>query len=172
MATSLSALGIVHTTLSLLPVIAGAYAFHRHGRIDPDRASGRCYQYGLLASVITAFGLISSGDFSAGHVLGLIALAAVAVGRSALQLQRLGNAREYLQVSAMSFSYLVLMVPGINETLSRLPVGNPIGNGPESPQVKVALLIAVLIFLGGLAYQLLHLRRQRTHLYPAAPMRG
>ncbi|WP_275545088.1 MULTISPECIES: hypothetical protein [unclassified Pseudomonas] len=168
MATSLSALGIIHTTLSLLPVIAGAYAFRQYGRIIPDVASGRCYQFGLFASVVTSFGLSSTGGFTTGHALGLIALAAIAVGRSAQHMWRLGKAREYLQVSAMSLSYLVLMIPGLNESLSRLPVGNPIGNGPESPQVKVAVLIAVLIFLIGLSYQLLRLRGQQAHLPQAA----
>ncbi|MGG2398029.1 hypothetical protein ACJRW5_13930 [Pseudomonas sp. SH1-B] len=169
MATSLSALGIIHSTLSLLPVIAGAYAFRQYGRIIPDLASGRCYQYGLLASVLTSFGLSSTGGFTTGHALGLIALAAIAVGRSAPRLRRLGKAREYLQVSAMSFSYLVLMIPGLNETLSRLPVGNPIGNGPESPQVKAAVFIAGVIFVVGLSYQLLRLRGQRAHLQHATP---
>ncbi len=164
MATSLSTLGIIHTTLSLLPVISGACAFYRHGRIDPASAVGRWYQVGLLASVITAFGLSSTGGFTTGHALGLVALAALAVAHGSAHVRRLGAGREYLQVGAMTFSYLVLMIPGLNETLSRLPVANPIGNGPDSPEVKAALLVAFLVFLAGLSYQLLQLRRRHAHL--------
>lgn len=125
---------------------------------------GRWYQYGLLASVISAFGLSSTGGFNSGHALGILALVAVLAGRIALRLHSLGRAGEYLHVISMTFSYLILMIPGINETLSRLPVSNPIGHGPDSPEVKAAVLGALLAFLVGLSYQLLRLRAQRARL--------
>lgn len=157
MASSLSALGIIHTTLSMVPLIIGAYAFFRYGRINPHKKVGRWYQYGMLVSVVTSFGLTSTAGLNSGHALGLIALAAIFLGRNAIRLRPLGMFRKYLQVSSMTLSYLILMIPGINETLSRLPVGNPIGNGPDSPEVKAAILAAFLIFLFGLSYQLLRL---------------
>lgn len=169
MANSMSALGIIHTMLSMVPVIIGAYAFFRYGRIDPDKQVGRWYQYGMLASVVTAFGLSSTGGLNSGHALGLIALAAILMGRSALRLRPLGKVREYLQVTSMTFSYLILMIPGLNETISRLPVGNPIGHGPDSPEVKAALLGALLIFLLGLSYQLLRLHARHSRLQSSYP---
>ncbi|WP_242487928.1 hypothetical protein [Pseudomonas sp. TH31] len=168
----MSALGILHTTLSMVPFIAGAYGFFRHGRIDPASQIGRWYQYSMLASVITAFGLSSTGGFNSGHALGILALTAIFLGRNALHLRPLGRAREYLQVSSMTFSYLVLMIPGLNETLSRLPVGNPIGHGPDSPQVKAALLVALLVFLLGLSYQLLRLRARLALLQSSYQTHG
>jgi hypothetical protein len=60
----------------------------------------------------------------------------------------------------MSFSFMLLLVPGTNETLSRLPVGHPIGHGPDSPPVKLALACVFALFLIGTAYQLLQLRRR------------
>ncbi|MBM7060757.1 hypothetical protein JQX08_08545 [Pseudomonas sp. UL073] len=165
----MSALGILHTALSLLPVIVGAYGFCRDGRIAPALRLGNWYLYGMLASVVTSFGLSSSGGFNVGHALGLVALAAILVGRYADQMTWLGNGRPYLEVASMTFSYFVLMIPGLNETLSRVPPGDPIGHGPDSPAVQTALLIAVAIFLIGLTYQMLKLRSRR--LAAASPAR-
>ncbi|GLK88996.1 hypothetical protein [Pseudomonas turukhanskensis] len=166
MASSLSFLGTIHTAISVVPVVAGAYGFVRAGRIEPHSRIGDWYLYGMLGSVFSAFGLSSTGGFNSGHALGIIALAAIFFGRHVMAVQRLGNARDYLQTASMTFSYLVLMIPGLNESLSRLPVGNPIGHGPDSPEVKLAIGIAFGIFVLGLAYQLLRLRGQRAGALP------
>lgn len=157
----MSALGIFHTLVSLLPVVVGAYGFFRDGRIAPALRLGNWYLGGMLASVLTSFGLSSSGGINAGHVLGVIALAAIIVARYAERLHWLGNGRPYLEVAAMTFSYFILMIPGLNETLSRVPPGNPVGQGPGSPAVQMALLAALVIFVLGLAYQMVRLRQRR-----------
>lgn len=72
----------------------------------------------------------------------------------------LGRKAAYIQVGLMSFSFMLLMIPGTNETLSRLPVGNPIGNGPGSAPVQLALAGMFVLFLCGTGYQLLQLRRR------------
>lgn len=167
MATPLSTLGIVHTALSLIPLLAGLYAFLRLGRIPARGVLGNVYGYGMLGSVVSAFGLSSTGGFNSGHGIGLLALAVILLGRKAAQLQRLGNLRAYLQTACMSFSFLLLMIPGLNETLSRLPPSAPIGNGPESPEVKLAILVALCLFLIGLGYQCLRLRARQPGLTPA-----
>ncbi|HSX72344.1 MAG TPA: hypothetical protein VLF16_15535 [Pseudomonas sp.] len=164
MATPLSTLGIVHTAISLAPVLIGLYAFLRLGRIPPRGALGEAYWYGMLGSVVSAFGLSSTGGFNSGHAIGLLALAVILLGRQSLQLQRLGQLRPYLETACMSFSFLLLMIPGLNESLSRLPPSAPIGNGPDSPEVKLALLVALLLFLVGLGYQCQRLRARHAGL--------
>jgi hypothetical protein len=165
MANPLSTLGIVHTALSLVPVLAGLYAFARHGRIPPHGALGNSYWYGMLGSVLTSFGLSSTGGFNSGHAIGILAVAVILLARQAMRLQRLGNGRAYLETACMSFSFLLLMIPGLNESLSRLPPSAPIGNGPDSPEVKLAILAALLLFLVGLGYQCLRAR----HAEPGQP---
>lgn len=156
----MSAFGAFHTVLSLIPVVAGLAAFKRYGKIDPGTKVGKVYWAGMAASVLTAFGLSSTGGFNPGHALGLIALAVMLAGTVAPRLAFLGRAGAYLQVALMSFSFMLLMIPGTNETLSRLPVGHPIGNGPESAPVQMALAGMFVLFLLGTGYQLLQLRRQ------------
>lgn len=157
----LSTLGIVHTAISLVPLVAGLYAFARHRRIAPETRSGRVYVAGLLLSVLTTFGLSSTGGFNAGHALGIVALLAMGGALLAPRLTVLGHARPYLATLGLSFTFFLLLVPGINETLTRLPAAHPLASGPESPLVKTALLGWVAIFGAGAALQALALRASR-----------
>lgn len=155
---SLSNVGAVHTVLSFVPIIAGLLAFRRYGRIDPSNGLGKVYWAGMVASVVTAFGLSSTGGFNPGHALGLLTLVVMAVATIAPRIAFLGRAAAYLQMGLMSFSFMLLLVPGTNETLSRLPVGHPIGHGPDSPPVKLALACVFGLFLLGTGYQMLQMR--------------
>ncbi len=161
MSHTMSAFGAFHTVLSLIPVGAGLVAFQRYGKIDPGTGVGKVYWIGMAASVLTAFGLSSTGGFNPGHALGLITLTVMLIATVAPRIAFLGRAAAYLQVALMSFSFMLLMIPGTNETLSRLPVAHPIGNGPESAPVQMALAGMFALFLLGTGYQLMQLRRQR-----------
>ena len=159
MSHPISAVGAIHTIVSLIPLAAGLIALKRYGSIDPRTRPGKLYWAGMLLSVITAFALSSTGGFNPGHALGLLALIVMLAATLAPRIALLGRAARYIQVSLMSFSFLLLMIPGTNETLSRLPVGNPIGNGPESAPVRLALAVMFVLFLLGTAYQWVQLRR-------------
>lgn len=157
----ISTLGAFHTALSLIPVAAGALAFARHGRIDPASGAGKAYLAGMALSILTSFGLSSTGHFNAGHALGLIALFVMAAGVLAPRIRLLGRSAVYLQTLALSFSFMLLLVPGTNETLSRLPVGHPLASGIDSPIVKSALTVLFGLFLLGTAYQMFKLAAER-----------
>ena len=157
----LSTLGIAHTAISLIPLVAGVYAFVRFRAIEPATRSGRLYLAGLALSVLTSFGLSSTGGFNPGHALGILALLAVGGALVAPRLGSLGRARPYLAMLGLSFSFFLLLVPGINETLSRLPPAHPLASGPDSPLVKGVLLGWVVLFVAGGLLQALALRARR-----------
>ncbi|MDZ7864761.1 hypothetical protein [Acidovorax sp.] len=161
MPNPLSLLGIAHTAVSLVPLGAALYSFARFGGIDPGNRSGRVYLVGLVLSVLTAFGLSSTGGFNAGHALGILALLAVFSAWLAPKLPFLGRASAYLATLGWSFSVFLLLVPGINETLTRLPPAQPLASGPDSPLVRGALLAWLGIFAIGYAAQALMLRARR-----------
>lgn len=161
MPNPLSTLGIVHTAVSLVPFAAGLYAFARHRAIEPRTTAGRIYLAGLVLSVLTAFGLSSTGGFNAGHAIGILALLAVGGALLVPRLDFLGRARPYLATLGLSFSFFLLLVPAINETLTRLPAGQPLASGPQSPVVKTVLLAWLGLFVGGYALQALALRSRR-----------
>ncbi|MGM9480605.1 hypothetical protein ACS5PN_05360 [Roseateles sp. NT4] len=158
----LSTLGIAHTVISLVPLAAGLCAFAQSRAIQPGTTAGRIYLGGLLLSVLTAFGLSSTGGFNPGHALGILALLAVSGALLAPRLSFLGRARPYLATLGFSFSFFLLLVPGINETLTRLPAAHPLATGPDSPLVKTALLAWLGLFIAGYTLQALALRKQRT----------
>lgn len=158
MANPMSTLGIIHTVLSLPPIVFGVWGFLRDGRIDPGTRVGRLYLLGMVASILTSFGLSSTGGFNPGHGLGLLALVLMAVGVVASRVGGFGRATPYVETLTLSASFMVLLVPGINETLTRLPAGQPIASSPESPPVQTALLVLVAFFFLGATYQVLKLR--------------
>jgi hypothetical protein len=149
----ISTLGAIHTVISLVPVAAGAHNLIRDRRIDPATGFGKLYLVSLTLSVLTAFGLSSTGGVNAGHILGVVALLAAFSGVLALRLGFLGRLGPYLSAFGLSFSFLLLLVPGTNETLSRLPPSHPLANGPQSPLVQGALLVWLLLFIAGFVAQ-------------------
>lgn len=155
----LSSLGVAHTLISLVPLAAGLVAFAHRRRIDPAARSGQVYLAGLALSVFTSFGLSSVAGVNPGHVLGVLALLAAFGGAwLAPRLGVLGRLKPYAQAFGLSFSFFLLLVPGINETLTRLPVAHPLATGPEDPVVKTALLGWLLVFLIGFTLQSLAIR--------------
>ncbi|OCP07139.1 MULTISPECIES: hypothetical protein [unclassified Ensifer] len=160
MANPLSTLGIIHTAVSLAPVVAGLYGFARYGAIAPATRSGKIYLATLVLAVLTSAGLSSTGGFNEGHALGIVTLLVIAGSLAATRLNVFGRLKPYLTTLGFSFTYFLLMVPGINETLSRLPVSQPLASGPESPIVQTTLLVWLVIFLSGVSVQtyLIHKR--------------
>lgn len=163
MASSLSLLGVVHTTISLVPVVAGIFSFVRYRSIEPSTLAGRVYLLGLAFSVLTAFGLSTTGGFNPGHAVGIVALFAAFGSLLIPRLTFVGRLRPYLATFARSFSFFLLLVPGIAETLTRVPVAHPFAEGPESPLVRSILLSWVVIFIVGITLQAWMIRsRQGT----------
>lgn len=157
----ISALGSLHTIVSVIPVIAGFYSFARYRKINSATQSGKVYLGGLLLSVFTSFGLSSTGGFNVGHALGILALLAIFGALFVSRISVLGHARPYLSQFGFTFSFFLLLVPGINETLTRLPVAHPLADGPESPIVRGTLAAWLGIFVLGSALQFWWIRLQR-----------
>lgn len=59
MANPMSTLGIIHTAISVIPVVAGLYSFSKYGAIVPKSDAGRIYLVTIALSVVT------SSDFRA-----------------------------------------------------------------------------------------------------------
>ncbi|MCA7085986.1 hypothetical protein K7G19_20570 [Cupriavidus sp. DB3] len=159
----ISALGSGHTLISIVPVIAGLYSFARHFRIDSATHAGKTYLVGLVLSVLTSFGLSSTGGFNAGHALGILALLAIFGALLLPRIPVLTRAQPYLSQFGLTFSFFLLLVPGINETLTRLPAAHPLADGPQSPVVRGALAAWLIVFVIGSVLQAWWMRSQRRH---------
>ncbi|WP_313455731.1 hypothetical protein [Stenotrophomonas sp.] len=153
MSHALSTLGTLHTALSLIPLVAGAYGFVRHRAIDPATRSGRIYLVGLVLSVLSSFTVSSTGGLNPGHAFGVVVLLIAFGGVLATRMRWLGRLAPYLSTFALSFSFLLSLVPGTNETLTRLPVSHPIAAAPMAPVVLQTLLGCFAVFVLGYAAQ-------------------
>lgn len=159
----ISSLGAVHTIVSLATVAVGLYSFARCQKIDSTTRSARIYLAAMVVSVFTSFGLSSTGGFNAGHALGILTLLAILGGLLVPRIKVLERAWPYLSQFAFTFSFFLLLIPGINETLTRLPVGHPLANGPESPIVRASLAAWLGVFALGSVLQFFWLRSRRSH---------
>ncbi|MCD5966397.1 hypothetical protein LAW54_16485 [Stenotrophomonas maltophilia] len=74
MSHPVSTLGVIHTAVSLIPVLSGLYAFIHHRAIDPATRAGKLYLVGLVLSVATSFTVSSTGGINPGHAFGVIVL--------------------------------------------------------------------------------------------------
>ncbi|KGD92283.1 membrane protein [Achromobacter sp. RTa] len=158
----ISTLGATHTLISLVPAAVGLYSFARYRGIDAATRAGRIYLGGLLLAVLTSFGLSSSGGVNAGHVLGILALVSVLGALLVQRLLPLSRAQPYLSQLGFSFSFFLMWVPGIAETLTRLPVSHPLADGPQSPLVRGALAAWLAFFVVGVMAQMLWIKSTRS----------
>jgi hypothetical protein len=155
----LSNLGIFHTVIGVLAIIAAVVEFIKHGKIALHSVSGKIYFYGTLITSLTALGLSSVSGFNPGHGLALIIVLLI-VGSYYLHTKKQGHNRfRFVENFFLSFSFFLSMIPTVNETLTRVPVGHPIAKGPTDPLIARTLGIVLLLFVTGSIYQFIKQRK-------------
>lgn len=164
----LSNLGIFHTAIGIVAIGAAVVSFVKHQKIDLGAKSGRIYFYGTMVTSLTALGLSRTGGFNPGHAFSLLIFVLVLIAYS-LHTKRKGNIRaRYFETFWLSFSFFLSLVPTVNETFTRIPVGSPLAKGPTDPAIGVTLLFLFILFLVGIGYQIVQQRKinrsaQETH---------
>lgn len=149
----LSSLGIFHTVIGVLAIIAAVIGFIKHGKIALGSLTGKIYFYGTLITSLTALGLSSVSGFNPGHGLALIIVLLIA-GSYYLHTKKQGyNRYRFFENFFLSFSFFLSLIPTVNETLTRVPVGHPVAKGPTDPLIAKTLAIILLLFVMGSIYQ-------------------
>ena len=59
-----------------------------------------------------------------------------------------------METVAYSFTFFLHFIPGVTETFTRVPVGNPVFASPEDPALMAIAGVLFLLFLAGARYQL------------------
>lgn len=155
----LSKLGIFHTAIGIAAIVAALTAFVRYGKIDLSQLSGKVYFYGTLITSLTALGISRHGGFNAGHVFSLIIVLLIVIAYY-LYARRKGNNRaRYFENFLLSFSFFLSLLPTVNETFTRIPVGHPLAKNIKDPVIGKTLLVIFILFLAGLVYQLIRQRK-------------
>ncbi len=157
----LTSLGVFHTAISLLALLAALVMLVRDRKITGRGGWGGLYVVTTLVTCLTAFGIFKHGTFGAPHVLGVVTLVTLGVSWLAGSTRRLGRAAPYVETVGYSATFLFHLIPAITETSTRLPVGAPLASSAEDPGLQTATAVLFLAFLVGATWQVLQLRAAR-----------
>lgn len=153
----ISPIGWVHTLGSLPALAMAVYMLARHGRIVPRTGPGAIYFASMVLGGATAF-LVAKQPVS--YAIGGMTLALIAVGYGVHRVTFLGRLRPYIETISLSSSVLLLLVPTVTETLTRVPDGAPLAPSVSSPIVLGSQAALLLVFVVGLIVQIVGLRRE------------
>lgn len=154
----LSNLGIFHTAVGVIAIIAALISFVRYGKINLTQLTGKLYFYGTVITSLTALGISKNGGFNPGHIFSLFILILVGIAYFLYARMKGNNRARYAENFLLSFSFFLSLIPTVNETFTRVPVGHPWAKGVTDPLIGKTLLVLLLLFVSGSVYQF---RQQR-----------
>lgn len=149
----LTNLGIFHTVVGIIAIVAAITSLVKYGKIDLSALTGRIYFIGTLIASLTALGISKRGGFNPGHGLALFIFVLVLLAFY-LHARRRGNNRARLVENfSLSFSFFLSMIPTVAETFQRVPIGNPLAKDMKDPVIGGTVLVLLMVFVAGAIYQ-------------------
>lgn len=167
--------GLFHTAISLVSLGLGLYFLFARRDIRWRTGIGKSYVAWTVATCVTGLFIFRHGGFGPPHALSLLTIAALGVGIVAERGAVIGSIRDCVAALAFSLTVFFHFIPGFNETLVRLPVGDPFISGPDDPKLTALVGATFAVFLIIAALQVRRLRKQHVNGAPrlgAAPARG
>jgi hypothetical protein len=162
MPNHLSTLGIIHTAISILAILAGFVALSLSGKIDPTKGPGKLYIWLTIITCVTGFPIMKTGHLTPGHYVAIIIIVLLPIGIYAGRI--FGKLADYVQVIVMSTTLFLSLVPAVVETLTRLPISKPLADGPNDPIIQKGLSALVLLYVVGVIYQIVILKTRKKAL--------
>lgn len=159
MIASLSQLGIFHTVISIIALIFAGIALFSEGLIKPFGKLGKYYSVLTAIACISSFWLSKSGKFNPGHAIGILILLLLILAYYLGDKVLAKSKALYIQTFSMSTTVFLSLIPAVNETLSRLPVDQPLSSGPDSPIVQNVVKVLLVLLIAGLAGQYFKLKK-------------
>ncbi|MDB5807353.1 MAG: hypothetical protein JWN73_4675 [Betaproteobacteria bacterium] len=158
----LTQLGVLHTIISLVAVFAGLVVLVRDGQITPYNTLGQVYIWATVLTCVTGFGIFQHGGFGKPHALGIITLVTLGVAALAGRTALFGKLSVYVETASYSATFLFHWIPAVTETTTRLPLGAPLLPNADTPELKAATGVLLLLFLIGAGWQVWRIRRHST----------
>lgn len=150
----LTTVGLVHTAISLVALASGIWALARDREISTFNTLGRTYLVTTFLTAVTGLFIFQHGGFGPPHVLSILTIAALAVGTAAALTKAFGRGSRYVQAISYSVTLFFHMIPGFTESLTRLPLGQPLLASAEAPELKLISGVLLLLLVVGLVFQL------------------
>lgn len=155
----LTGLGIFHTIIGVAAIVAAIISFVRFGKIDLTQLSGKIYFYTTSVTALTALGISKHGGFNPGHIFSLFIFILVVVAFWLSVKRRNNNKARNIENFLLSFSFFLSLIPTVNETFTRVPLGHPLAKSPTDPIIGQTLLVLLIAFIAGAIYQYVKQRR-------------
>jgi hypothetical protein len=155
----LTPLGLFHTLVSLVALVAMFVALYQDRAITPRTAIGRFYLWTLWITTLTGFPIFRQGIVTPPFVLGVLTVVVLLVAALAGKTRAFGRASAYVETVSYSTTVLFMMIPTVTETLTRVPPSGPWVASPEAPIFPVLYSILFALFLAGVTWQARNLRR-------------
>lgn len=156
---NLSGLGIFHTMIGISAIVAAVTGCFKYGKINLAAGSGKVYFYTTLVTSVTALGISKHGGFNAGHVFSLFIILLIAVAYFLYSKRKGSSKARYFENFLLSFSFFLSLVPTVNETFTRVPVGHPLAKDIKDPVIGQTLLFLFVLFIAGSVFQFLKQRK-------------
>ncbi|MGY3214807.1 hypothetical protein [Mucilaginibacter sp. HD30] len=156
---SLSNLGIFHTIIGIIAIIAAMMSYIRFGKINLAHSSGKIYFYTTVVTSLTALGISKMGGFNAGHIFALFIVVLVVIAYVVNFRKKGNNNARFLENFLLSFSFFLSWIPTVNETLTRVPIRHPLAKAPTDPIIAKTLFIILILFIAGSVYQFMAQRK-------------
>ena len=154
----LSNIGIFHTAIGVIAIIAALIAFVRYGKIDLRQTTGKVYFYCTLITSLTALGISRNGSFNPGHAFSILIIILIVVAYFLVSRKEGNGKARYFENFLLSFSFFLSMLPTVNETFTRIPIGHPLAKDVSDPVIGRTLFAILILFIIGSVYQF---RKQR-----------
>lgn len=154
----LTPLGLVHTILSVITIVAAVVAIVRDREITPRTGTGRFYLWTLVLTCITGLPIFRHGGIQPPHILGVVILATIAIAMLAGRRRAFGGFSPYVETIGYSATVFFLSISTVTETLTRLPPAGPILASPEAPAFKPLYLALLVLFVAAAVWQARKLR--------------
>ncbi len=158
----LSALGTVHTAISLVAIVAGIVALARDKVILATNRLGWLYLAATTLTAVTALMIFRHGGFRIGHQFAVATLLALALGALAACTHLFGRISRYVQALFFTSSLLIHAITGSAESLTRLPPNAPLVTAANAFVFTYIIGGLVILFLVLFVLQCRHLRQSRT----------
>ena len=149
----LSGLGIFHTIIGVAAIIAALVDFFKYGKINLNTLSGKIYFYGTIITSLTSLGISKHGGFNPGHAFSIFIIFLVSSAYYLSSKRKNSRRARYFENFSLSFSFFLSLVPTVNETFTRIPVGHPLAKDIKDPAIGNTLLVLLLLFVVGSIYQ-------------------
>ena len=122
----MSLYGWFHTIMGIIALLSGLYSLIRYKVISSKNTSAKIFLICTLIAALTALTLYKQGAFGVGHMLAVLTLLALIVGRINEKRLLFGWLAPYFQAICYTSLFLFHSIPAITDGLRRLPVGDPV----------------------------------------------